>query len=42
MTTYRTEGIETGARFAAGEFSNGAWGFYVPKSHHPQKPTTSG
>ena len=42
MTTYRSDGTETPINFAAGEFSSGAWGFFVPEDHHPQKPLTSG
>jgi hypothetical protein len=32
MTEYTLEGVEPTLRFAAGEFSNGVWGFFVPKS----------
>jgi hypothetical protein len=33
MTTYQTDSTETEVNFAAGEFSNGAWAFFV------QRPT---
>jgi hypothetical protein len=42
MTRYRSDGTEPAVNFAAREFSNGAWGFFVPEDHHTQKPTTSG
>jgi hypothetical protein len=42
MTTYRIDDSEIAVNFAAGEFSNGAWGFFVPDDHHMQELTTSG
>lgn len=30
MSVYEVAGSDPAARFAAGEFSNGVWGFYVP------------
>lgn len=32
MTVYEIRSSERTQRFAAGEFSNGAWGFYVPRA----------
>lgn len=31
MFTYEVKGSDPPAIFAAGEFSNGVWGFYVPE-----------
>ena len=31
MAVYEIQSSERTQRFAAGEFSNGAWGFYVPR-----------
>ncbi len=31
MMVYKTEGADPPVLFAAGEFSNGVWGFFVPK-----------
>lgn len=30
MSVYEVAGSDPAVRFAAGEFSNGVWGFYVP------------
>ena len=30
MTVYEMNGADGPIRFAAGEFSNGVWGFFVP------------
>jgi hypothetical protein len=37
MTTYRADHAETEVNFAAGEFSNGTWGFFVPVGHPAQR-----
>jgi hypothetical protein len=42
MTTYRIDGAETAVNFAAGEFSNGAWGFFGPQAGPAPKQTASG
>jgi hypothetical protein len=30
MWTYRVDASESAVEFAAGEFSNGVWGFFIP------------
>ena len=32
MTTYETDGSANRVEFAADEFSNGVWGFFVPEA----------